>query len=153
MAEDNPVQLDYGKSKPPQRSPWRFVRSVLVLCTALALTLMILRTPIVGGWIGKLVPVTSLVLIGALLILHIWSFLRGDSDVEEGSSTGPKDSVDATYAHSCPAGGSLGIGASTFSGAQVGCAGAAFLIIFTVLCVFGLLAMVWWPYIRGLSHQ
>lgn len=153
MAEDNRVQLEYGKSKPPQRSPWRFVWSILILCVALALTLSMLRTPIVGGWIGKLMPATSLVLIGALLIFQVWTFLRGNSDAEESSSSGADVSSESSYPHSYPAGGSLGIGASTFRGAQVGCAGATFLVIFTVLCVLGLLAMVWWPYIRGLSNQ
>jgi len=152
MSEKEPAQLDYRKNDPPpKRAPWRFIRIVLILSAALLLTLMNLGRPRVSGWIGYLFPLTSLVFICFLLVAEIWACLVGEEPGQDQPDPTNADQKVGTVRHSYPAPRILR--GSVFSGVQVGCVGATILIVFTVLCAFGLLAVVWWPYIHRLSNQ
>jgi len=149
MAEKEPVQLDYRKSDPARRrGTWRFIRVIVVLIAALVLTVLLLRRPMVRGWIGYLFPVISLVFICFLVSAEVWIYWRGEEDEvgdDQSDSTGGKRSggvVRGSYPTSRVLRGSV------FGGVEVGCVGATFLVIFIVLCAAGLLAMVWWPYLH-----
>jgi hypothetical protein len=149
MAEKEPIELDYRKNDPPRRrANWRFIRVIVVLIAALVLTVMLLRRPIVGGWIGYLFPVISLIFICFLVSAEVWIYWRGEEDevgADELDSTGGKQSG-GEVRRSYPA--SRVLRGSVFGGVEVGCVGATILVIFTVLCAASLLAMVWWPYLH-----
>ena len=149
MAEKEPVELEYRKSEPPRRhGTWRFIRVIVILCAVLVLTVMLVRRPMVRGWIGYLFPVTSLVFICFLMGAEVWIHWRGEEaevGADESDSTGGKQSGGDMH-HSYPV--SRVLRGSVFGGVEVGCVGATLLVIFTVLCAASLLAMVWWPYLH-----
>jgi hypothetical protein len=124
------------------------VRSILLLCAVLAFALVLLRRPVVNGWIGYLRPGFYLLVATVLLFFQIRDFLRGDGE-EDASGSGDQVNLDGSKTtRSVTVSNSRIMRGSVFGGVEVGCVGATFLVIFTVLCAAGLLAMVWWPYLH-----
>jgi len=147
MADEKPVQIDYRKDdQPPKRPPWRLIRIILILSAVLPLTLMNLRSPRVSGWIGYLIPVTSLLFICFLVAVEIWTYWRGEDPDSGEFETTQVDQPAGTVRRAYPSNRTFR--GSVFSGVEVGCVGATILVVFTVLCAFSLLAMAWWPHLH-----
>jgi hypothetical protein len=61
----------------------------------------------------------------------------------------PSKNIDAAPHRSLYSGGTLGIGAGTFSNVEVGCVGAVIIVMLCVAAVGGLVAMVFWSTYRS----
>ncbi|HEY8747342.1 MAG TPA: hypothetical protein VIM11_05170 [Tepidisphaeraceae bacterium] len=150
MVKKEPIQLDYGKSTPPPRPPRKFVGSLIFPVLLLVAALITFRSRTVNSWIGYVRPALLVVIVCLMIATRCWDYLHPSEDDGNPDQTDADGSSSASNrrAHPTLGGGTLGIGAGTFRGVQVGCVGGAVLVVFTVLCVFSLLLMVWWPYLH-----